>query len=188
MGEGAETGSSVYQHRTSTEAEWLFEASDYPRPSRNSYAVSLSFGVTCKQLTTGFSVTMSKMTGKSKNKKKKEQSKIENLDKSRKESSIPDGMLDERSIVAEVNGRRTELTVFEWTLAVRNNRQTNDPFTSPSQLITVQIIRHLLLSPADSVCEHGRVERLDFGYCFRVNDRGQCGQTVAVLSANSSTD
>ncbi|KRX18107.1 hypothetical protein T07_279 [Trichinella nelsoni] len=64
MGEGAETGSSVYQHRTSTEAEWLFEASDYPRPSRNSYAVSLSFGVTCKQLTTGFSVTMSKMTGK----------------------------------------------------------------------------------------------------------------------------
>ncbi|KRX81136.1 hypothetical protein T02_5565 [Trichinella nativa] len=98
------------------------------------------------------------------------------------------GMYVKRSIVAEVNGRRTELTVFEWTLAVRNNRQTNDPFTSPSQLITVQIIRHLLLSPADSVCEHGRVERLDFGYCFRVNDRGQCGQTVAVLSANSSTD
>ncbi|OUC43109.1 hypothetical protein D917_10003 [Trichinella nativa] len=122
-----------------------------------------------------------------------DQRQIVDIDhKSRKESSIPDGMLDEmyvkRSIVAEVNGRRTELTVFEWTLAVRNNRQTNDPFTSPSQLITVQIIRHLLLSPADSVCEHGRVERLDFGYCFRVNDRGQCGQTVAVLSANSSTD
>ncbi|KRY88296.1 hypothetical protein T4D_15325 [Trichinella pseudospiralis] len=98
------------------------------------------------------------------------------------------GIYVKRSIVTEVNGRRTELTVFEWTLAVRNNRQTSDPFTSPSQLITVQIIRHLLLSPADSVCEHGRVERLDFGYCFRVNDRGQCGQTAAVLSANSTKD
>ncbi|KRX18106.1 hypothetical protein T07_7274 [Trichinella nelsoni] len=116
--------------------------------------------------------------------------------KSSKESSIPDGMLDEalwyvcQAIHCSGGERQAnvELTVFEWTLAVRNNRQTNDPFTSPSQLITVQIIRHLLLSPADSVCEHGRVERLDFGYCFRVNDRGQCGQTVAVLSANSSTD